>query len=117
MHDVRLGDTDETYSRDAHRRAHVDRCYGVPAFRFGGREWDYFTYTWHTNRDTFDKLVFEEVKHSATLIAAMTYLAAEDPERVSRDRRDAFPTDPLTGDVMTWPTCREPERSYPGRAN
>ncbi|HIC55284.1 MAG TPA: M28 family peptidase, partial [Gemmatimonadetes bacterium] len=92
-------------------------CYGVPAFRFGGREWDYFTYTWHTNRDTFDKLVFEEVRHNATLIAAMTYLAAEDPERVSRERRDAFPTDAGTGAVMTWPTCRDPERSSPGPGN
>jgi hypothetical protein len=92
-------------------------CYGVPAFRFGGREWDYFTYTWHTNRDTFDKLVFEEVRHNATLIAAMTYLAAEDPERVSRERRDAFPTDVGTGAVMTWPTCRDPERSSPGPGN
>ena len=89
-------------------------CYGVPAFRFGGREWDYFTYTWHTNRDTFDKLVFEEVRHNATLIAAMTYLAAEDPQRVSRDRRDDFPSDPETGEVMTWPDCREAERAYPG---
>ena len=92
-------------------------CYGVPAFRFGGRGWDYRTYTWHTNRDTLDKLVFEEVRHNATLIAAMTYLAAEDPERVSRDRRDTFPTDASTGDVMTWPTCQEPERVYPGPGN
>ncbi len=92
-------------------------CYGVPAFRFGGREWDYFTYTWHTNRDTFDKLVFEEVRHNATLIAAMTYAAAEDPERVARERRTAFPTDPRTGETMTWPACREPERTYPGAEN
>jgi len=88
-------------------------CYGVPAFRFGGRSWDYRTYTWHTNRDTFDKLVFEEVRHNATLIAAITYLAAEDPERVSRDRRDAFPVDG-SGESMTWPTCQDPERGWPG---
>ena len=89
-------------------------CYGVPAFRFGGRDWDYPAYTWHTNRDTFDKLVFEEVSHNATLIAAMAYLAAEDPDRVSRDRRETFPVDASTGKIMTWPTCRDPERSWPG---
>ncbi len=89
-------------------------CYGVPAFRFGGRGWDYRTYTWHTNRDTFDKLVFEEVRHNATLIAAMTYLAAEDPERVSRERRASFPADERTGEATGWPICIDPERSWPG---
>ncbi|MGE5146856.1 MAG: FAD-dependent oxidoreductase, partial [Candidatus Eiseniibacteriota bacterium] len=32
-------------------------CYGAPAFGLGATSWDYGTYTWHTNRDTFDKIV------------------------------------------------------------
>src|SRR5690606_38704833 len=31
-------------------------CAGAPAFSLGAISWDYGTATWHTNRDTFDKL-------------------------------------------------------------
>jgi GAF domain-containing protein len=32
-------------------------CAGAPAFGLGSLSWDYGTYTWHTNRDTYDKIV------------------------------------------------------------
>src|SRR5690606_33368788 len=37
-------------------------CHGAPAFRLGSVEWDYREYTWHTTRDTFDKVAIEEVR-------------------------------------------------------
>lgn len=40
----------------------------------------------HTNADTFDKIVLEDLQHNAGLMAAVLYLLAEDP---------AWPTDPL----------------------
>ena len=45
------------------------------------------TYTWHTNRDTFDKIVLDDLKNNATLTAMLVYLASEDPETLSRDER------------------------------
>lgn len=57
-------------------------CHGAPAFGLSSRKWDYQTYTWHTNRDTFDKLVFDDLKLNATMIAMLAYLASEDANRM-----------------------------------
>lgn len=51
---------------------------GAPAFPLIGPSWSYGTYTWHTNRDTFDKLSFDNLKANATLVAMLAYLASED---------------------------------------
>jgi len=64
----------------------VFACFGTPSFGMGAVGWNYGTYTWHTNRDTYDKIVFDDVKHNATLAALMVYLASEDPEFIKRDR-------------------------------
>jgi hypothetical protein len=64
----------------------VFACFGTPSFGMGGVNWNYGTYTWHTNRDTYDKVVFDDLKHNATLAAMMVYLASEDPELIKRDR-------------------------------
>jgi hypothetical protein len=86
-------------------------CAGAPAFRLSSLSWDYGPYTWHTNRDTFDKLVLDELKTNATLTAMLAYLASEDPERVSRDRAD-LSIDPVTGSRGAWPECRDGVRSF-----
>ncbi len=64
----------------------VFACFGTPSFGMGAVGWNYGTYTWHTNRDTYDKVVFDDVKHNATLAALMVYLASEDPEFIKRDK-------------------------------
>lgn len=64
----------------------VFACFGTPSFGMGAVGWNYGTYTWHTNRDTYDKVVFDDVKHNATLAALLAYLASEDPEFIKRDR-------------------------------
>jgi carboxypeptidase Q len=86
-------------------------CHGAPAFSMNGQAWDYETYTWHTNRDTFDKLVFDDLKNNATLVAMLAYLASEDAQRVSREPR-VTPTDPRTGQSTPWPACERPARSW-----
>jgi carboxypeptidase Q len=100
-------------------------CYGAPAFGLGATSWDYGTYTWHTNRDTFDKIVLDDLKNNATLTAMLAYLASEDPETLSRDRR-SFDVGPDRrpaggfggggggggGGPQGWPTCTEPLRDY-----
>jgi hypothetical protein len=56
--------------------------------------WDYNPYTHHTNRDTFDKVVFDEVKGNATIVAMLVYLASEDPTNIALARRDLTKPDP-----------------------
>ena len=85
-------------------------CVPVPAFRFQSNYPDYRQYTWHTNIDTFDKIVFDDLRNNATLAAMVAYMASEDPERVPRDRR-LLPPDPRTGQPGRWPQCRPPRRS------
>lgn len=86
-------------------------CSGAPGWSIGSSSWDYFTYTWHTGRDTYDKLSFDDVKINATLTAMLTYLASEDPERTSRDRRTVIPGQ--RGQPGTWPACAQPMRTGP----
>ena len=83
-------------------------CSGAPAFSLWSTSWDYFGYTWHTNLDTFDKIVWDNVQSNATLYAMLAYLASED-DRVSRERR-VMPVDPGTGEIRPWPACEDGAR-------
>ncbi len=94
-------------------------CYGAPAFGLGALDWSYGVYTWHTQRDTYDKVVLDDLRNNATLTAMLAYLASEDPETVARDRRsfDRGPTatpaaGPFGGAGPTaWPNCTESLRN------
>jgi hypothetical protein len=86
-------------------------CAGAPGFSLGALNWGYFDHTWHTQRDTFDKLVFDDMKNNAVLVASLAYLASEDPEKVSRERRSVMPVNRFNGQQMTWPACNLATRS------
>ncbi len=86
-------------------------CAGAPGFSLGALSWGYFDHTWHTQRDTFDKLVFDDMKNNAVLVASLAYLASEDPERLSRERRSVMPVNRFTGESATWPACNPAARS------
>lgn len=97
-------------------------CYGVPAFGLGALNWDYGSYTWHTNRDTYDKVVFDDLKSNATLTAMLAYLASEDPTFITRERVDlaalaarAEQTGTARGRrggfPSTWPVCEKAPRT------
>jgi len=83
-------------------------CAGAPAFGVFSTRFDYFGYTWHTNRDTYDKLVWEDLRQNATLVAMLAYMASEDPELVPRDRR-VMPVN-QEGEQRTWPACEDGAR-------
>jgi carboxypeptidase Q len=113
-------------------------CYGAPAFGLGASDWGYGPYTWHTNRDTYDKIVFEDLMSNATLTAMLVYMASEDPETMPRDQRTFdVGTSPAAaalgrggrgagrgggggggrggrGGTPEWPTCVAPLRSAAG---
>lgn len=82
---------------------------GAPAFMLSSLNWSYWNYTWHTNLDTYDKIVFDDVRSNAIMTAILTYMASEDPERTSRDRA-TLPKNPRTGEQMTWPEPRDATR-------
>ncbi len=99
-------------------------CYGVPAFGLGGLSWDYGGYTWHTNRDTYDKIVFDDLRSNAVLVAVLAYAASEDSTFVTRERVDlaamaaaralqgtnAGPLSRRGGFPATWPVCEKAPR-------
>jgi len=80
---------------------------GVPAFSLSSLNWSYFNYTWHTNLDTYDKIVFDDVQNNVIMAAIMVYMASEEPEQVNREVR--IPLD-RTGNPTAWPAVRSPTR-------
>jgi Iap family predicted aminopeptidase len=80
---------------------------GVPAFSLSSLNWSYFNYTWHTNLDTYDKIVFDDVQNNVIMAAIMVYMASEEPEMVSKEIR--IPLD-RNGNPTAWPAVRSPTR-------
>jgi hypothetical protein len=76
---LRLGTPGEQVNGGSDHASFV--CHGAPAFRLQSDYDEYRQYTWHTNRDTFDKIVFDDLRNNATLVAMLAYAASEDPER------------------------------------
>ena len=82
---------------------------GAPAFSLSSLSWAYGTYTWHTNRDTYDKIVFDDVQNNAILTAILAYMASEDPAKSSNEK-SILPINSRTGQPMSWPAVRQPTR-------
>lgn len=83
--------------------------YKIPAFFLLGHNWDYGNYTWHTQYDTYDKIVFQDMRMNAETIAILVYLACEEPEMFSR-RQAELPLNIQTGERATWPEAKDPIR-------
>jgi Zn-dependent M28 family amino/carboxypeptidase len=82
---------------------------GAPAFSLSSNSWSYGNYTWHTNRDTYDKIVFDDVSNNAILTAILVYMASEDPQKTSREK-SILPSNPRTGEPGRWPAERKATR-------
>jgi len=82
---------------------------GAPAFSLSSLSWSYWNYTWHTNLDTYDKIVFDDVRNNVILTAILTYMASEDPEKTSREKA-VLSKNPRTGEKREWPSPRSPNR-------
>ncbi|HWA16609.1 MAG TPA: M28 family peptidase, partial [Gemmatimonadales bacterium] len=95
-------------------------CYGLPAFGMGAHGWQYGNYTWHTNRDSYDKVVFDDLRANATLAAMLAYLASEDSTMITREKVDlvaaaaAARADTTSGrrfaPPTSWPECQKAPR-------
>lgn len=60
-------------------------CRGAPALNLNALQWDYSYTTWHTNRDALDKVMMDDLRGNAMIVAMLAYEASEDPERTSRE--------------------------------
>jgi hypothetical protein len=81
---------------------------GAPAFSLSSLSWSYSTYTWHTNKDTYDKIVFDDVRNNAILTAILTYMACEDPSKTPRDK-SVLPA-ASSGEPTAWPAQKKATR-------
>ncbi|MGO1243707.1 MAG: M20/M25/M40 family metallo-hydrolase [Sphingobacterium sp.] len=85
---------------------------GVPAFMLSALSWGYFSNTWHTNLDTYDKIVFDDLIDNVILTAILTYKAAQEDTLVDRQQR-VMPSK-LDGTPSSWPAIRQPRRNGAG---
>ncbi|HRX19695.1 MAG TPA: M20/M25/M40 family metallo-hydrolase [Gemmatimonadales bacterium] len=84
------------------------QCMKSPVYGAGGVSWDYGSTTWHTNRDTYDKVIAEDLQYNATLIAMLTYMADQDPQLLSHDVIDLKDRE---GNPAPWPSCGTGDRN------
>lgn len=85
-------------------------CAGLPSFRLQSPYDEYRQYTWHTNRDTYDKIVFDDLAENATVAAMLAYRASEDPIKFGREKA-ILPLDPRTGQPRQFARCRPARRA------
>ncbi len=84
-------------------------CHKAPGIGTGALNWDYGNTTWHTNRDTYDKIVPEDLRNNAVLIAMLAYMASEDPQKLPRDLVPQG--NAQDGTPRAWPTCPGPTKT------
>lgn len=80
---------------------------GVPAFSLSSLSWSYYNYTWHTNLDTYDKIVFDDVRGNVVMAAILAYMASEDDKQTSKEVRIPLGRN---GEPTSWPAQRPPTR-------
>lgn len=82
---------------------------GAPGIGLSALSWEYYNVTWHTNLDTYDKIVFDDVRSNVIMTAILAYMASEEPEFTNREKAK-LGENPFTGRPMEWPAQRSPNR-------
>ncbi|MHA4893513.1 M28 family metallopeptidase [Pedobacter sp. PWIIR3] len=67
---------------------------GIPGFQFIQDPMDYNTRTHHSNQDTYDRLVEEDLKRSATIIASFVYNTSQRTQQIPRKELPKAPEVP-----------------------
>ena len=67
---------------------------GLPGIGLSQDPIEYGTYTWHTNLDTYERIIEEDVKKSAVAIAAAVYHLAMRDEMLPRFSKEDMPPPP-----------------------
>ena len=71
----------------------------------------YDTYTWHTNLDTYERIVEDDVKKAAIVVAGTVYHLAMRDELLPRFSKDDMPRPPAAAQPSTSGTSAAPTRS------
>jgi carboxypeptidase Q len=80
----RTGGTDSTSFNQA----------GLPGIGLGQDSIEYGTHTWHTNLDTYERILEDDVKKAAVVVATAVYALAMRDELLPRFSREAMPPKP-----------------------
>jgi carboxypeptidase Q len=67
---------------------------GLPGVGVGQDPIEYFNYTWHTNLDTYERIIEDDVKKSAVIIAAAVYDLAMRDQPLPRFTQEKMPALP-----------------------
>lgn len=67
---------------------------GLPGISMGQDPIEYFTRTWHTNVDTYERILPEDMQQAAVVVAALAYGLAMRDELLPRFEGEAMPADP-----------------------
>jgi hypothetical protein len=80
----RTGGTDSTSFNQA----------GLPGIGLGQDPIEYGTHTWHTNLDTYERIIEDDVKKAAVVVATAVYALAMRDELLPRFSKEAMPPKP-----------------------
>jgi carboxypeptidase Q len=69
---------------------------GLPGISVNQDPIEYFTHTWHTNLDTYERIIEDDVKRSAIIVAAAVYQLAMREEMLPRFKAGEMPALPPT---------------------
>ena len=90
--DLKIAGASNTFSRRLGGSDHTSfNRAGLPGIGVLQDPIEYFTHTWHTNLDTYERIVDEDVKASAAIIAAAVYELAMRDELLPRVPKDKMP--------------------------
>jgi carboxypeptidase Q len=77
---------------------------GLPGINVTQDPIQYDSHTWHSNLDTYERIVEDDVKKAATVIASVVYHLAMRDEQLPRFSKDEMPRRPATAAQQPTPT-------------
>jgi carboxypeptidase Q len=85
---------------------------GLPGIGMGQDPIEYGTYTWHTNLDTYERIVLDDVKKDAVVVAWAVYQLAIRDDLLPRLAKDAMPVrPPASADETPLPAVTTPAKA------
>jgi carboxypeptidase Q len=88
---------------------------GLPGIGMGQDPIEYGSHTWHTNLDTYERILEDDVKKDAITVAWCVYQLAIRDELLPRFARDTMPPRPPVEPSATIPAPTKPKRKTPAR--
>ena len=81
---------------------------GLPGIGMGQDPIEYFNYTWHTNLDTYERILEDDVKKDAVEVAWAVYQLGMRDDLLPRFSKDAMPTKPAAPPAAQPPAQPKP---------